>query len=69
MQKQRYVQPFRIVVLYTALDEKDKAFLWLEKSYVERDIRLPLLKVDPQFDSLRTDQRFTELLARIGLAP
>jgi TolB-like protein/Tfp pilus assembly protein PilF len=68
MQKRRYVQPFSIALLYTGLGEKDKAFIWLEKSYAERDYRLSWLKVDPQLDSLRADPRFAELLGRIGLA-
>jgi eukaryotic-like serine/threonine-protein kinase len=68
MQKRRYVQPFSIALLYTGLGEKDQAFIWLEKSYAERDYRLSWLKVDPQLDSLRTDPRFRELLGRIGLS-
>jgi hypothetical protein len=54
---------------YSGLDEKDQAFAWLEKAYQERAERLVFLKVEPMYDSLRSDPRFVNLLPRIGLAP
>jgi hypothetical protein len=50
------------------LGEKEQAFEWLEKAYEERSSALVYLKVDPSFDSLRDDPRFTDLLRRIHLA-
>jgi len=47
--------------------EKDEAFAWLEKAYQDRDMRLCRLKVDPRWDSMRSDPRFIEILKRIGL--
>jgi hypothetical protein len=55
-------------IVYGALDEKDKAFAWLEKAYEERDPQLTYLKVGPRFDPLRQDPRFKEVLRRVGLA-
>ena len=57
-----------IALVYTALDEKDKAFEWLEKSYEHREESLCSLKIDHKFDSLRSDPRFDVLLKKIGLA-
>jgi len=65
--KRRHVPGFEMALVYIGLDEKDKAFQWLEKSYNEHDTLLAYLKVDPNLDPLRGDPRFTELLRRIGL--
>ncbi|HEU4509774.1 MAG TPA: protein kinase [Pyrinomonadaceae bacterium] len=58
-----------IAILYGQLGEKDKAFEWLEKAYNERADGLALLKVDPWYDPLRSDPRFTDLLRRVGFPP
>jgi TolB-like protein/DNA-binding winged helix-turn-helix (wHTH) protein/Flp pilus assembly protein TadD len=50
-----------------ALGKYDEAFEWLEKSYQEHG--LGAVKVDPTFDSIRSDPRFQDLLRRIGLLP
>jgi len=57
-----------LAILYGALDERDKAFAWLERAYEERDPRLTYLKVGPRFDPLRQEPRFREVLRRMGLA-
>jgi len=41
--------------------------MWLEKAYLERSSRLAYIKVDPKFESLHSDFRFTQYLARMGL--
>jgi adenylate cyclase len=62
-----FVSRAHLAATYGWLGEKDKAFRLLEKAYEERDAKLFLLKVDPRFDCLRPDPRFTDLLRRIGL--
>jgi len=59
----------RIVLarLYGILGEFDQAFSLLEKSYLERDTKLRLIKIDPEFDSLRSDPRLNSLLKRMKL--
>ena len=52
---------------YARLGEKEKAFEWLEKAYAERDSYLIYLKTNGDFDPLRFDPRFKDLLRRIGL--
>ncbi|HET8781419.1 MAG TPA: protein kinase [Pyrinomonadaceae bacterium] len=64
--KRRYISPTIIAFIYGGLGENDEAFALLEKSYNGRDFILVLLKVDPTFDPLRSDPRFTDLMRRVG---
>jgi serine/threonine protein kinase/Tol biopolymer transport system component/Flp pilus assembly protein TadD len=63
-----YVSPYRIAAVHAALGDEDCAFKWLEHAYEGRDGWLIWLAVDPVVDSLRSDQRFMDLLKRVGLA-
>jgi hypothetical protein len=67
LSRRRYVMPYHLANIYTALGDKDQAFAWLQKAYDERDDRLMFLKVDPFWDSLRSDPRFSNLVRIIGL--
>ncbi len=65
--KQKYVPPEEIAAVYVALGQIETAFEWLEQAYQIRSASLINLKVDPRFDSLRSDRRFSDLARRIGL--
>ncbi|MDP9146028.1 MAG: protein kinase [Acidobacteriota bacterium] len=65
--KRMYVDPAVIAGNYANLREPDKAFAWLEKSYEEKSDLLRILKTSPDFDSLRSDPRYTDLLRRMNL--
>ncbi|MBD0372314.1 MAG: protein kinase [Pyrinomonadaceae bacterium] len=65
--RERYVSPFDLALIYAGLGERDEALSWLEKAYEERNQWLTWLKVEPRLDSLRSDERFTSLLRRVGL--
>jgi len=65
--KHQYVPPLAFVSIYIGLGDKDSAFSWLERAYEERSDDLGRLRVDPLFDSLRSDPRFQELIRRIGV--
>jgi len=54
-----------IALIYAGLDEKDRAMIWLEKAYEERFN--PSILKRPAFDPLRSDQRFQDLMRRVGL--
>jgi adenylate cyclase len=56
-----------IAAIYSALDEKDKAFEYLERARESRMNHFCILNVDPRFDNLRSDPRFDEFLKKIGL--
>lgn len=64
---ERKFPAFLIATFYTKLGRTDEALQWLEKGYEERDFRMTLIGVAFEFDSLRSDPRFKELLRRMGL--
>jgi len=65
--RQRYVSPYEIATIFAGLGEQDRAFDWLDRACRERAGRLFFLRVDPYWDGLRLDPRFTALLQSIGL--
>ena len=67
LSNQHYVPPTTVALIYNGLGEQNEALSYLEKAYEERDVRLTLLKVDPNWDSFRPNPRFIALLKRIGL--
>jgi TolB-like protein/DNA-binding winged helix-turn-helix (wHTH) protein/Flp pilus assembly protein TadD len=60
-----YVCPYEVAGVYAQLGETDRAFDWLDKAYRNRSC-LYWLRVDPRFDSIRSDPRFQELLANMN---
>lgn len=58
---------YHIAGVYAALGEREQAFEWLEKSFQDRQSLLPIIRWHPQFDSLRDDTRFKDLLRRMNL--
>jgi len=64
---QRYGPPCNLALVYNGLGEQNEALRSLEKAVDERDVRLTLLKVDPRWDSFRSNPRFIAILKRIGL--
>ena len=57
---------FFIAVMYSALDEKELAFQWLENAYEDHDMEMVWLKTEPQLYPLHNDSRFQDLLKRVG---
>jgi len=62
-----YVSPAELAILYTRLGDKEGAFQELERAYAAHDLQMQYLKVEPHYDSLRSDPRFTNLMRRVGL--
>ncbi len=59
--------PLMVAENYALLGDKTDAFVWLEKAYQQHSSGLIFLKVDPEFDGLRSDPRYTDLVRRMGL--
>jgi eukaryotic-like serine/threonine-protein kinase len=68
LSKQRFVYAYGVALVYVGLGDKDQAFEWLEKSFQNHEARINRLKVDPLFDSVRSDARYADLIRRIGLS-
>src|SRR5262249_10350201 len=65
----RPLSTYAMARIHARLGDNDQALEWLQKAYDKHSDYLVLLKVDPLFDQLRTDPRFTKLMRDIGLAP
>ena len=62
----KYVRSSEIAENYLRTGNKPQALHWLEKAFEERDSSLVFLPIDAEFDSLRSDPQFQELLKKIG---
>jgi TolB-like protein len=63
----RYVSSLYFAAIYTGLGENRTALDWLDRAYKERNDRLVYLGAEPMADPLRSDPRFAQLMAKIGL--
>jgi len=61
-----YVSPTFVAELYFHAGEKDLALQWLEKAFQVREPNLPYIGA-PEYDGLRSDPRFQNLLRRMNL--
>lgn len=57
-----------IAGIYVKLRDQDSTFRLLDRACTARNMWLMNLKVDPRWDTLRSDPRFESLLLRVGLA-
>jgi hypothetical protein len=63
-----YIPAMNYAHAYTRLADKEQASAWLAKAEQERNGRLIYeIKLDPIYDSLRSDPRFKDLLKRMNL--
>lgn len=67
--RQSYVPGVRIARLYAHAGEKDQAIGWLQKANEQREPVLIHHNVAWDWDALRGDSRFQDLLRRVGLTP
>lgn len=65
--KHTYVSNYFLSLLCFALDEKDQGFKYLMKAYENHNSWLMFLKIEPLFDTVRSDPRFIALLKEIRL--
>jgi len=67
--KQEYVPRTDFSIIYAYLGDKDQAMRWLEEGYKEHEFLMTTLNVTPEWDPLRDDPRFQDLLRRMNLEP
>jgi len=69
MQQEPEVRVYSIATAYARLGDHDRALAWLDKLFKERGAWIRGLKVQPQWNPLRADPRFQDLLRRARFAP
>ena len=67
LDKRVYHRPYNLAICYAVLDEKDKAFEWLEEVIEMQSDYVLWFKTDPGLDNLRSDPRFSRILAEVEL--
>jgi TolB-like protein/DNA-binding winged helix-turn-helix (wHTH) protein len=67
--KREHVSPLYPAIIHTGLGNKDLAFSELEAAVEERTTDILGIKVAAIYDPLRSDQRFADLIRRVGLPP
>lgn len=65
--KTELVNPGDIAIIYAGLNDKDKAFEFLSRTYNEGWSHINNLDSDPLFENLRSDPRYEELARKVGL--
>jgi TolB-like protein len=62
----QYTSPYDIATLFIHEGKTEEAFHWLDKSILDVDPRLHFIDVDPDWQSIRNDDRFQKCLKTIG---
>ena len=57
-----------LVIVYCGLDDKNKAFDWLEKAFADKSVFLAFLKLEPLMETLHSDPRWSDLERRVGVS-
>jgi TolB-like protein/tetratricopeptide (TPR) repeat protein len=65
--KRKDITPIAYAVAYMDVGDKDRAFEWFEKGVEEHSMFIDELKVEPMYDNLRSEPRFTTLLRKMRL--
>jgi tetratricopeptide (TPR) repeat protein len=65
----REANGIHVAGVYAGLGDKDQAFAWLEKDFQQRSGLLPEVRWWNNFEDLRSDPRYADLLRRMGLEP
>ena len=65
--RKRYVSPYGLAQIYAASNKKENTFKWLQAAYEDHAVWMGYVAVDPIFDRYRSDERFKDLLRRVGL--
>ncbi|NNE66471.1 MAG: protein kinase [Pyrinomonadaceae bacterium] len=63
--KTEFVPNFEIALIYANLEEKENSVKYLEKGYEEREEQILLTLNDANFDFIRDEQRFKDLVEKV----
>ncbi|HLP72397.1 MAG TPA: hypothetical protein VK155_05795 [Bacteroidales bacterium] len=59
---------FYLAMIYAQMGEINSAFESLEKSFSDHEVEMYLLNIEPPFEPIRNDPRFSELLDNVGFS-
>jgi tetratricopeptide (TPR) repeat protein len=65
LSSERFVTSYGVALVHAGLGQDDAAFASLDKAFDERSNWLVWLRLDPRWDALRADSRFSELASRM----
>ncbi|HJP94425.1 MAG TPA: protein kinase [Pyrinomonadaceae bacterium] len=69
LSQRRYVSPLYFAIVYAGLKNNDEAIEYLDKAFDARHPGLVLIRIEPMFDGLRSDERFKQLIKRFEPIP
>jgi hypothetical protein len=61
-------RPYLYAKVYGVLGDADEAFGYLDQAYDQHDLSMPTILTDISMKSLYSDQRYADLLQRMGLS-
>ena len=67
LSRHQYVSAYHLAVIYAGMRQTQKTLANLERAHAERAVFLVWLNVNPRFDFIRNEPRFTELVKSVGL--
>lgn len=62
---ERYLSPFLFALMASGFGEREQTLAWLEKTFEARSGWMPFVPIEPEFQWLRKDPAFTQLMARV----
>ncbi len=65
--EREYTFALHIAMAHYYLGETELTFKWLDRAVAQKDPGLIFLKVDPEYDPLRGNPKFVDLLKKVGL--
>ena len=69
LSRRRYVSSIYLATVYAGLKDNDRAIEYLNAAFESRHPGLVLIRIEPMFDGLRSDDRFKKLAARFEPIP
>lgn len=67
LNQREYVSALEVASIHLALGDKKNVFEFLNRAFNERSFHITYIKIRPEFDSIRNDPRFEDLIRKIGL--
>ena len=69
LSQRRYISGLYFAIVYAGLKDNERAIHYLNEAFQAKHPGLVLIRIDPTFDSLRSDERFKELARRFEPIP